>query len=152
LQYFNQSFLFFYLKKFDYSVKKQTLNPKKAFSIDQGFIHRIGFNFSANKGRILENIVYLELLRNNKDVYYYSGKTECDFVIKQGLTIVQAIQVTHNLNKENMKREIAKLKEAIKEFNLKKKLLIYYDNEIEEQKLPENIEVLPVWKWLLIAE
>jgi predicted AAA+ superfamily ATPase len=152
LQYFNQSFLFFYLKKFDYSVKKQTLNPKKAFSIDQGFIHRIGFNFSANKGRILENIVYLELLRNNKDVYYYSGKTECDFVIKQGLTIVQAIQVTYNLNKENMEREIAGLKEAIKEFNLKKGLLIYYDNEIEEQKLPENIEVLPVWKWLLIAE
>lgn len=150
LHYYNQSYLFFYLRKFDYSIKKQTLNPKKAYSIDQGFIHRIGFNFSTNKGRILENIVYLELLRNKKDVYYYAGKTECDFVIKQGLTITQAIQVTYNLNKENIEREIAGLKEAIKKFNLKTGLLLYYDNEIEEQQLPEGIEVLPVWKWLLI--
>ena len=152
LHYFNQSYLFFYLRKFDYSIKKQTLNPKKVYSIDPGFIHRIGFNFSTNKGRILENIVYLELLRNKKDVYYYSEKVECDFVIKQGLSITQAIQVTYNLNKENIEREIAGLKEAIKEFNLKKGLLIYYDNEIEEQKLPEGIEMVPVWRWLLNPE
>ncbi len=149
LHYYTQSYLFFYLRKFDYSVKKQTLNPKKAYSIDQGFIHRIGFSFSTNKGRILENIVYIELLRNKKEVYYYSGKGECDFVIKQGITITQAIQVSYNLNKENVDRELAGLMEAMKEFNLKNGLLIYYDNEIEEQKLPAEIEMVPVWKWLL---
>ncbi len=149
LYYYAQSYLFFYLKKFDYSVKKQILNPKKVYSIDQGFINRIGFNFSTNKGRILENIVYLELLRNKKEVYYYSGKGECDFVIKQGLDITQAIQVTYNLNKENADREIAGLVEAMKKFNLQKGLLIYYDNEINRQELPEEIEIEPIWKYLL---
>jgi len=149
LYYYAQSYLFFYLKKFDYSVKKQILNPKKVYSIDQGFINRIGFNFSTNKGRILENIVYLELLRNKKEVYFYSGKGECDFVIKQGIDITQAIQVTYNLNKENADREIAGLVEAMKEFDLQKGLLIYYDNEINRQELPEEIEIEPIWKYLL---
>ena len=76
LNYYQQSYLYFYLKKFDYSVKKQIMNPKKVYTVDQAFAHRLGFNFSESKGRILENIVFLELLRRGKEIYYYSGKQE----------------------------------------------------------------------------
>jgi len=149
LDYYAQSYLFFYLKKFDFSVKKQNLNPKKVYSVDQGFIHRIGFSFSANKGRILENIVYLQLLRNKMEIYYYSGKGECDFLIKQGVEITQAIQVCYNLNLENKDREIAGLLKVIKEFKLIKGLLIYFDSDIDLQTIPNEIELLPIWKYLL---
>lgn len=149
LHYYNQSFLFFYLKKYDYSVRKQNLNSKKVYSIDQGFINRIGFSFSANKGRILENIVYLQLRRNKKDIYYYSGKGECDFLIKQGVKITQAIQVCYNLTIENKDREVAGLLEAMKEFKLKKGFLIYLNSEIDLQTIPNEIDLLPVWKYLL---
>ena len=118
LTYYADSFLFYYLNKFDFSVKKQILNPRKVFAIDQGFIHKIGFNFSANKGRVLENIAFLELKRRKKEVYYFAGKGECDFVIKQGTLITQAIQVTFLLNNDTLEREVNGLLEAMKEYNL----------------------------------
>jgi len=149
LHYYAQSYLFFYSKKFDFSVKKQTLNPKKVYSVDQGFIHRIGFSFSADKGRVLENIVFLELLRRKKEIYYYSGKRECDFVIKKGLKIVKAIQVCYSLNDENKKREVTGLVDACKTHKLKNGLILTYDQEDNFQKDGVKIEVKPVWKWLL---
>jgi len=152
LSYYAQSYLFFYLSKFDFSLKKQILNPKKVYSIDQGFINRIGFNFTENKGRVLENIVFLELLRRKKEIFYYSRKGECDFVVKEALHITEAIQVCYYLNKENMEREMAGLLEAVNEFNLMKGLLLVYDSEINESEWPHQIKVIPIWKWLLSDE
>ena len=149
LNYFAHSYLFFYINKFDFSLRKQMLNPRKVFTVDQGFIHKIGFNFSENKGRILENIVFIELKRRGKEIFYYSGKGECDFVIKQGLHITEAIQVTYILNNETIGREIKGLLEAMKEFHLASGVLLYYDIEIEESDIPNEIELVPVWKWLL---
>lgn len=152
LGYYAHSYLFYYLNKFDYSIKKQTLNPRKVFAIDQGFIYRIGFNFSSNKGRVLENIVFLELKRRKKEPYYFSGKRECDFVIQQGNHIKQAIQVTWVLSNENIEREIGGLQEAMTEYHLSNGLLLYYDTEIQDRQIPDNIQLLPVWKWLINKE
>ena len=151
LFYYEQSYLFFYLKKFDYSVKKQIMNPKKVYTIDPAFAHRLGFNFSANKGRILENIVYLELLRRGKEVYYHSGKKECDFVIKEGLKVVEAIQVAYQVNINNHEREYEGLQEAMLTYNLKEGLVLNFNSE--ESFIPTNdgIKVIPVWEWLLTA-
>lgn len=149
LYYYEQSYLYFYLKKFDYSVKKQIMNPKKVYTIDPAFAHRLGFNFSGNKGRILENIVFLELLRRGKEVYYHSGKKECDFVVKEGLTIVEAIQVAYQLNNSNYERENQGLLEAMKNYDLKQGLILTYN--ADESFIPDNpgIKNLPVWQWLL---
>jgi predicted AAA+ superfamily ATPase len=151
LYYYEQSYLYFYLKKFDYSVKKQIMNPKKVYTIDPAFAHRLGFHFSENKGRILENIVFLELLRRGKEVYYHSGKKECDFVVKEGLNIVEAIQVSYQVNGNNYEREYQGLQEAKHTYNLKEGLMLI--NDIEESNIPNNngIKVMPVWEWLLKA-
>lgn len=151
LYYYEQSYLYFYLKKFDYSVKKQIMNPKKVYTIDPAFAHRLGFNFSENKGRILENIVYLELLRRGKEVYYHSGKKECDFVVKEGLNIVEAIQVVYQVNVNSHEREYQGLQEAMHTYNLKEGLVLNYNSE--QSFIPNNVgmKVIPVWKWLLTA-
>ncbi|MCD6184204.1 MAG: ATP-binding protein [Deltaproteobacteria bacterium] len=149
LDYFSMSYLFFYLRKFDYSVKKQILNSRKVYSVDHGFANRLGFNFSKNRGRILENMVLIELLRNNKEVFYHSGKKECDFVVRQGFQITEAIQVAYHLNKENVEREVSGLLEAMEKFNLKKGLILTYDTDIDAAEIPETIKIIPVWKWLL---
>ncbi|MDP2336748.1 MAG: ATP-binding protein [Bacteroidota bacterium] len=148
--YYQQSYLYFYLNKFDCSVKKQIMNPKKVYTIDPGFAHRLGFNFSENRGRILENIVFLELLRRGKAVYYHSEKKECDFLIKEGLDIVEAIQITYQLNEINHEREYQGLQEAMQTYNLKEGLVLYFN--IEKSFISHNyvgIKVMPVWKWLL---
>jgi predicted AAA+ superfamily ATPase len=152
LWYYEQSFLFFYLKKFDYSVKKQIMNPKKVFTIDPSFSNRLGFNFSVNMGKILENIVFLELLRKGKDIYYHSGKHECDFLVREGLKVTEAIQVTWIMSPENMDRELNGLAEAMNEHGLTLGLLITHDEENLIRFKDKQIRLLPCWKWLLQGE
>jgi len=149
LSYYEQSYLYFYLKKFDYSVKKQVMNPKKVYTIDQAVAHRLGFNFSENRGRILENIVYLELRRRGKEVYFHSGKKECDFLVKEGLSVVEAIQVAWQVDATNAQREFQGLEEAMFMYNLKKGRLLTLN--IDDSIIPNlmGIEVSLVWQWLL---
>lgn len=149
LHYYEQSYLFFYLKKFDYSVRKQIMNPKKAYVIDPTFSHRLGFNFSENKGRVLENIIFIELMRRGKVVFYYTAQNECDFVVQEGLNITEAIQVTWHLNPTNFDREINGLQEAMNVYQLKKGTLIYLNESDPDIQIPDNIEAVPAWKWLL---
>jgi predicted AAA+ superfamily ATPase len=149
LWYYEQSWLFFYLRKFDWSVKKQIMNPKKVYTIDPAVSNRLGFNFSQNKGRVLENVVYLELLRRGKEVYYHAGKHECDFLIKEGLKITGAIQVAWTLNETNARREMNGVVEAMEIHGLKQGLLITSDGEPVTGFAGEGITVIAAWKWLL---
>ena len=149
LESFENSFLFFFVNKFDFSVRKQIQNPRKVYCIDNGFITEIGFRLSENKGKILENLVFIELKRNGKEVYYLSEKKECDFVIRNGAKINEAIQVCYELNNKNRERELGGLLEALKKFNLKKGLILTYNQEDELNIENKKIFIKPVWKWIL---
>jgi len=149
LDAFENAFLFFSISKFDYSIKKQLQNPKKIYCIDNGFVTSLGFRFTQNKGNLLENLVAIELKRRGNDIYYYKDKLECDFLIKEKLKIVGAIQVCFNLDEKNEKREFNGLVEAIKKFNLKKGLVLTYGQEEEIEIEKKKIIIKPVWKWLL---
>ncbi len=149
LEYYAQSYLFFYLKKYDFSVNKQIMNSKKVYAVDQGIASRIGFNFSENKGRILENIVFLELLRRGKEVYYYYDKRECDFLIKKAAKIVEAIQVCFLIDKGNEEREYSGLSDAVSSYGLINGIILTYDQEYTIKLKDIDVRVMPVWKWLL---
>jgi hypothetical protein len=138
------------MKKFDFSIKKQILNPRKIYLSDLTFNSEIGFKFSEDKGRLLENIVFIELKRRGNEIYYHKDKKECDFVIKEGLNIVQAIQVTKSLNDpDTKKRELAGILNAISNYNLNEGLILTDDEEGEEVVDGKKIIIKPIWKWLL---
>lgn len=149
LDYLEHSYLFFYLKKFDYSVKKQIMNSRKVYAIDPAVCNRLGFRFSENKGRILETIIFLQLLRMRLEVFYHSGKKECDFIVQEGLEITSAIQVAYELSDINVKREVDGLLEAMKAYGLEKGILITADNQVKGEEIPDQIEVILAWKWLI---
>ena len=149
ISYLSGAFLFFELPRFDYSVRKQLSSPRKIYVIDPAFSLLTGFSLSPNKGRILENIVYIELRRRGKDVFYYSKDRECDFVIREGRRIAEAIQVCHELNDENTDREIGGLLEAMADFNLKQGVIVTSDQEDVRQSGDATILIRPAWKWLL---
>jgi len=149
LNSFENSFLFFFLSKFDYAVKKQIQNPRKAYCIDNGFVTTIGFKFSEDRGKLLENLVAIELKRKNKEIYYFSEKKECDFLVKDGTKITEAIQVSDEINGKNRDREINGLVEALEKFKLKEGLILTYDQEEEIKEKGKTIVIKPVWKWLL---
>jgi len=158
ISYLENSYLIFQLEKFDYSLKKQILNPKKIYTIDPAFIENVSFKFSEDRGRLLENLVFIELKRRDKEIYYHREKKECDFLIKEKNKIIKAIQVTKSIsNPETKKREIDGLMEAMEMYNLKDGLILTEDEEftIKEQDSrikgfkELEIKIMPIWKWLL---
>lgn len=151
LSFLQDTYLLFQINKFDYSLKKQIQTLKKTYFIDTGLIRRLGFMFSEEKGRLLENVVFLELRRRGLEVFYHANLHECDFVIRQGNKIVQAIQVCYAFDSvETRKREIRGLREAMKVWQVAEGVILLHD--AQEETIEEDgkvIRVLPVWKWLL---
>ena len=137
------------MHKFDYSVKKQIQNPRKVYCIDNGFVSSGGFKIEDTLGRTLENLIFLELKRNSKEIYYFSEKKGCDFLIRQKNKITGAIQVCYDLNEKNKDREINGLLEALNKFNLNEGLIITYYQENDIKVENKKIKVVPAWKWLL---
>ena len=131
VSYLEDSYLLFTVSKFDYSLKKQAVNPKKIYSIDNGLAAVNSVSFSSNRGRMLENCVFLQLRRDGKQIFYFKEENECDFVVKEKNAITQAIQVCYDLNEENKKREIDGLIEALEKFDLSEGLILTYDQQDE---------------------
>ena len=116
LSYFVDAYLFFFIPKFSYSHKVQLVNPKKVYCIDNGFIKTNSVSFNEDNGRLLENMVFLQLRRQTTEIYYFSEKNECDFVVFQQGKIRGLYQVCWQLDQNNMDREIAGLVEAMNYF------------------------------------
>ena len=151
ISYLNNSYLFFEMQKFDFSVKRQLNSPKKIYLIDSVF-NQLGLNFSMNRGKILENVVFIELKRRNKDIYYHSDKSECDFVVKEGTKVREVLQVCYVLNNPNKERELNGLIEAMNKFKLREAVILTHEQEEEFKVKNKKIKVLPVWKWLLLEK
>lgn len=154
VSYLKEAFLFEELHKYDFSLKKQMSHDKKIYCLDTGLASCVSFRFSEDKGRILENIVYCELRRRKHEIYFHKQGTECDFLIKKELRITHAIQVCVALESpETKKREIQGLVDAMQTYRLKQGLLLTYIEEgvefIVENEQRFQIEIIPVWKWLL---
>lgn len=150
IEFISNTYLLFQIPVFDYSLKVQLKNPKKTYFIDNAIVKQIGFSFSENLGRELENIVFLELKRHSFEIYYHHKKTECDFVIRKNNKIFMAIQVsTYIDSKETKQREINGLIESLEMYDLKTGLILTLDTEGEEYHKDFTIKIVPIWKWLL---
>lgn len=151
VSYLERTYLISQLNKYDHSLGVQLRSPKKAYCIDNAIINKIGFNATDNVGSTLENAIYIELLRRDGDVYYYAGTGECDFIVRRGTTVTEAIQVTVSIDDDKTrKREIDGLLEAMKTFSLKEGYIITFE---DEEEVPIDgvgmIYVVPAWKWML---
>ena len=151
VSYLEDSYLLFLVSKFDYSLKKQAVNPKKAYSIDNGLAGANSVSFSSNKGRMLENCVFLELRRVGKEVFYFKRDKECDFLVKEKNAITKAIQVCYEINEDNKKREIDGLVEALEKFDLPEGLILTHDQEDDLEISGKTIKIKPTWLWLQSA-
>ncbi len=149
ISYFEDAYMIFTIPKFDYSFKKALVNPKKMYSVDNGLSRANSASFFDDKGRLLENLVFLAFRKKYKDLFYFQGKKECDFLVRKGVDIIHAVQVTYILDEDNKEREINGLVEALKKFKLKEGLILTYNQEDHFKIGDIGIKLLPVWKWLL---
>lgn len=148
VSYFEDSYLLFAIPRFDYSLKKQLVNPKKVYSIDNGLSNFNSASFSEDKGKMLENLAFLNLRKKYKDIFYFQEKNECDFVVKEGTKITKAMQVCYAVNEDNKGREIKGLMEAVSKFNLEEGLILTYNQDDEIKINSKKVIIKPIWKWL----
>lgn len=153
LEYLENAYLFFRVGLFDYSLKKQIYNPSKIYCVDPALARSMAFKFSHDTGRIYENIVFVELIRRGKEIYYWKSphNFEVDFVIREGKRITEIIQICADISKkETQTREVRGALEGVSEFNLKKAYIITGDFSDEIIEKGVKITFIPLWQWLII--
>ncbi len=155
-RFFEIARMFLFVPKYGYSIKQIVLSPRKVYTIDIGLYTARGFKFSENRGRLMENLVAIELMRRRAywhkewELYYWKDyqQREVDFVVKEGERIKECIQVTYASGKDEIeRREIRALDKASEELRCEKKTVITWDYEEKGE-----IRYVPLWKWLLERE
>jgi len=151
-EYLNNAFLFFYLKRFSYSLKEQEKNLRKVFCIDSGLRNAVSMGFSEDRGKVLENIVFLKFSQKGNEVYYWKDKQgyEVDFIVVEGGKVTGVYQVSYSVREARTKtRETNALIRALICFDLKEGTIITENQEMEETLKGFRIRYMPVWKFLL---
>ncbi len=151
--YLLEPYLFFYLPRFNNKLKIMQKAAQKVYVVDNGFVSSTAFNISENLGRLLENLVFVELLRKGyecgKTLFYYCSRNdrEIDFVTRKGSAVEQLIQVCYDLSSpKTRKREFDALLECSQELNCDRLLII---TNKEDEVLSYNgktIEIKPFYK------
>jgi uncharacterized protein len=156
--YISDSYMIFLLERFSYKLKEQFKAPKKVYCIDTGIANNVAFKLNKDPGRLMENIVFIELLRRklyfNPDweLYYWKDHRgrEIDFVIKTAESIKQLIQVSYiSAKNEVAQREIKSFAFAASELKCANMLVIIWDYEGKLQLNGKTLVFSPIWKWLL---
>lgn len=128
LSYLEQAYLIYHMKEYFASAKEMIRRPSKMFSLDPGLVNSIMTGDRIDSGMILENVIFLHLRMFGHEIYFYIDPVnglECDFLIKEGLDIVKAIQVTRELDDpKTFKREVTGLIAAAKRYGLKEGFLL----------------------------
>ncbi len=148
MNYLMDAYLIFLLPRYATSLKVQAKNPRKVYGIDQGLVNFSSVSGSPDQGRLLENTVYLNLRRSQKEIWYFKGKKECDFICREEKNKYSAIQVTWQLGLQNEKKEIEGLMEAMDQLNLTEGTIITFDQEDKLIKDGKTIKLIPGWKWM----
>lgn len=149
VDYLENSWLIFTARVYDYSVKRQQVAPKKTYAIDTGLASAVGFFFSPNTGRLIENLVFLALRRQTQDIYYYTTPAgyEVDLYLPGQRMLVQVAQ---NLDQPGVRnREVRALSDAMKALGIDRGLILSDFNGEPLQQGGLTIEIRSLAQWLL---
>lgn len=148
-----QTFLFYQLLQFFKGFKRSNQSRKKLYVVDNAVIGLMISNLEY--GRLLENTVFIELLRMKErnpsvEINYLSSKEgEVDFVISEGGLVKELIQVTYELNQNNMERELRPLLSAMKHLRPKRSIVITFDPVNKGMVVEKGVETLTFVQWAL---
>jgi len=149
--YYEDSYLLFTVPQFDFSLRSRLVNAKKVYAIDTGLIRANSVSFSQDKGRMLENIVFIHLKRLGKEVFYFKKDNECDFITRDAKKKLELFQVCFELNEDNKDREINGMLAAMDYTRLKSGTILTLNQTDKLDFDNKTIIVKPVWQWLIDA-
>lgn len=156
-KYLEEPYLFYFLPRFNRKLKEMKKADRKVYVVDTGFVMARSLELSANSGRQLENMVFVELLRRGFDIrknelFYYhtaSGK-EIDFVTKKGTKVDTLIQVAYEIAKPKTRsRELDALAVASEELKCSNLLLVTWDTDEQINYKGKDIQIISARNWFL---
>lgn len=154
LDYLHEPYLFYYLPRYNNKLKLMKKAPRKVYVVDNGFIASKAFSLSDNLGRLLENQVFIELMRRgydtDKTMFYYRSRNnkEVDFVLRNGTHIDRLVQVCYDMSSpKTEKREVDSLTECAEELKCSNLVIVTNDEERTIEKDGFKIDIVPVAKW-----
>lgn len=152
IEFLENSWLIFPVNVFDFSVKRQQIAAKKVYTIDPGLVNAVGFNFTTNSGKLMENVVFLSLRRKADEIYYYTSPAgyEVDFYLPAHQ---QLIQVTQNMTAPSTReREIRALIDAQHALNIPSGLILTDSNADTVSEDGVTIRIRSLAEWMLENE
>jgi len=152
LEYFSflkDAYLLEFVPIFSHSLKIQARNPKKIYIVDTGIYTANSISTSENMGKRLENLIFIHLRHKYKQIFYYKGQRECDFVTMENNRVNNAIQVYLTVNDENFVREYEGLLEVMKNFKLKEGYIVTLNQTDSFKKDDMLIRMMPVYEFLV---
>lgn len=159
LKYLEDAYLVYALSRYSHKTGERLSSPKKAYFVDNGYITAKAVQFSNNDGKLLENLVFTELLkmgyRPNHSLFYYKTRNgkEVDFILREGLEVKTLLQVAYRVDDLGVKeREIKALIEAGEELKCADLLVLTWDYKKEENFQTKKIKFVPIWEWLNLAD
>jgi predicted AAA+ superfamily ATPase len=149
IEYLENSWLIFTVNVYAYSVKRQQIAAKKVYSIDTGLANAIGFSFSPNTGKLMENAAFLALRRKTHEIYYYTTPAgyEVDFYLPESGQLVQVAQSMDNPT--TREREIRALADAMGALGLSSGLILTDSNSETITRNGFTITIRSLAEWLL---
>ena len=161
-RHLEEAFLLFPLRRFSFRVREQARSNWKAYCIDNGLVTSASFRFSADVGKLYENVVAVALRRRETlgalEIFYWQGnqQEEVDFVVKEGTRVTRLIQVCVDPSDPKTKsRETRALLKASAELDCRDLVILTDSTEgVEEVSwygAKGTVRYIPLWKWLLTA-
>lgn len=154
MDYLHEPYLFFYLPRYNNKLKLMKKAPQKVYIVDNGFVVAKAFSLSENLGRLLENQVFIELLRRGynteQTLFYYRSRNdkEVDFVLREGTNIKSLMQVCYDLSSpKTAKREVNALVECAEELKCSNLIIVTNNDERIIEKDGYKIHVIPISKY-----
>ena len=151
MDYLHEPYLFYYLSRYNNKLKLMKKAPRKVYVVDNGFVASKAFSLSDNLGRLLENQVFIELVRRGYDVektmFYYRSRNdkEVDFALRKGVHIQRLVQVCYDMrNPKTEKREVDSIVECAGELKCDNLVIVTNNDKRTIEKDGYKIEVVPI--------
>jgi hypothetical protein len=156
IKYLEEAYLVFSLLRYSPKSIQRIKSPRKVYAVDNGFISAKAIQHSPDKGKLMENLVFTELVKRgvkpNRELFYYKTRNdrEVDFVVKKGTEVTELIQVCYDsISPDVERREVKALVEAGGELKVNKLTVLTWDEKREVKKDGAIVQFIPLWEWLI---
>ena len=151
MDYLHEPYLFYYLSRYNNKLKLMKKAPRKVYVVDNGFVTSKAFSLSDNLGRLLENQVFIELVRRGYDIektmFYYRSRNdkEVDFVLRKGTQIERLVQVCYDMSSpKTEKREVDSIVECAGELKCNNLVIVTNNDKRTIEKDGYKIDVVSI--------